>query len=57
MWSCLPDPKLNVSLYAMHADETWQTVSRFAFVLAQTRQVPGSAGKVALPLGSSVSVT
>jgi len=57
VWSCLPNPKLNVSLYAMHTDDTWQTVSRSAFTLTQTRQMSGSAGKVGLPLGSSVSVT
>ena len=121
VWSCWSNPKLNVSLYAMDADGTWQTVSTdnsltkdptncnvgglpyravnawtvnmkgsqasgvqrgvivlglgtkptsptSAFALAQTRQVSGgagrnlqwadlSAGKVALPLGASVSVT
>jgi hypothetical protein len=121
VWSCWANPKLNVSLYAMDADGTWQTVSTdnaltkdptncdvaglpyravnawtvsmkgsqasgvqrgvialglgtksvaptSAFALAQTRQVTGgagknlqwdalTAGKAALPLGSSVSVT
>jgi hypothetical protein len=121
VWSCWANPKLNVSLYAMDGDGTWQTVSTdnsltkdptncdvsglpyrsvnawtvnikgsqasgvrqgvivlglgtkpvaptSAFALAQTRQVTGvagknlrwadlSAGKVALPLGSSVSVS